>query len=129
MKRSPIKRTKPMRRRSRSTKYSRRPRDLEFMAWVRDQLCSVEEDWPDRDQQPTACLGPIQADHDSRGRGLGQKSDDRTCIPLCLGHHTERTDHSGTFKHLTRDQIRAWFDRAQARLDVTWNEHHGEVIA
>lgn len=128
MKRSPLRRT-PMRRRHRSTSYSRRPRDIDFMLFVKTLLCSVVEEWPSFPTMPTPCNGPIEADHDSRGHGLGQKSADSTCIPACTQHHRERTDHTGTFKHLKRDQARAWFDRAQLRTKTMWAEHHGEVVS
>lgn len=124
-----ITRHAPLRRGRRRSKYSKRERHPAFMAFVKTLLCSVVEEWPDYPNKPTPCSGPIEADHDSRGRGLGQKSDDRSCIPMCTGHHRERTDHTGTFKHIPREQIRAWFSRAQLRTQTLWRERNGEVIA
>lgn len=127
MKRSPLRRT-PMRRRHRSTSYSRRPRDIDFMLFVKTLLCSVEEEWPDVDQRPTACGGVVEADH-MGSRGLGQKADDRTCAPICTQHHRERSDHTGTFKHITKEQEREWRARAITRTLTLYAEHHGEVVS
>ncbi len=67
----------------------------------------------------TPCRGRVEADH-MGARGIGQKADDRTCAPLCSGHHRERTDHFGTFKHLTRDELRAWRARAIEHTQQAW---------
>lgn len=123
MKRSKPLRRSRMRRGSKRSRYALRPRDRARMEFVRTLECSVAFEAPDPNRAPSRCLGPIEADHDSRGRGLGQKSDDSTVIPLCTGHHRERTDHTGSFKYLTRDQVRAWFDRAQQRAQQFWLEH------
>jgi hypothetical protein len=127
VKRSPLKRTR-MRRRRGSTKYSRRTRDFEFMGFVKTLLCSVEEEWPNVDQRPTDCGGEIEADH-MGDRGLGQKADDRTCAPMCTWHHRERTDHTGSFKHVTRDHERGWRSRAIARTQTLFAERGGECLA
>ena len=120
MRRTPLRRKTPLRSRRRS-RYARRERDTTFMLFVKTLLCSVEEERPDADREPTACYGPVEADH-MGARGLGRKADDRTCAPLCRQHHRERGDHSGSFKHLTRDQVRAWRARAIARTQTMWNE-------
>lgn len=54
-------------------------------------------------------------------RALGRKADDNTCAPLCMQHHRERTDHSGSFRHLTRDEARAWRARAITRTQAAWS--------
>lgn len=127
MRRSPLRRS-PMRRRSRSTKYSRRPRDVPYMLFVKSLLCSVEEERPDPDREPTPCSGVIEADHAGR-RGISQKADDRTTIPICTGHHRERTDHTGSFKYTTRESNRAWLDRAITRTQTLYAERNGDSIA
>lgn len=101
---------------------------MAFMAFVKTLPCSVEEEWPDVDTIPTTCRGPIEADH-MGARGLGQKADDRTCAPLCTGHHRERTDHTGSFKHVTKDHERGWRARAVLRTQTIWLERNGHVIA
>jgi hypothetical protein len=127
MRRTPLRRT-AMRRRSRPTSYSRRPRDLPYMLFVKTLLCSVEEERPDPDREPTPCWGVIEADHAGR-RGISQKADDRTVIPICTGHHRERTDHTGSFKHTTRESNRAWLDRAITRTQTIYAERNGDTIA
>lgn len=91
------------------------------MLWIKGLLCSVEEERPDPYHMATGCRGEVQADH-MGARGLGQKANDRTCAPMCRLHHRERTDHGGSFKNLTRDQLRAWRTRAIARTQTMWNE-------
>lgn len=114
-------RRSPMRRGAKRSKYARRERHWDFMSFVRGLLCSVEEDRPDPDHDPTPCSGEIEADHAGR-RGIGQKADDRTCIPMCSGHHRERTDHSWSFKHLNQEQLRAWIARQILRTTTLWTE-------
>lgn len=106
MKRCSLKRSTPLRRQFwmkqfADTKYRRRPRDRAYMAWIRRQPCCA------RETATTPCQGRVEADHAGR-RGIGQKADDRTCIPLCRNHHRERTDFSGTFRYHDHESMRAW---------------------
>lgn len=104
---TPLKR-KPMRRKPRSTKYSRRERDTAYMGFVKTLRCSAKTySMPWRVDIDTECGGGIEADH-MGPRGLSNKAKDSTCAPMCSSHHRERTDHSGVFKHATQAQIRAW---------------------
>lgn len=119
--RKAIRRTSPMKRGRKLSRYAKRPRDTEFMLWVKTLLCSVEEERPCADLEPEPCAGPVEADH-AGARGLGQKCSDRECIPLCSAHHRQRTDHSGTFKHVSREDERAWRSRAIARTQAMWAE-------
>lgn len=142
MKRStPLQRTSPLRTRSnlrrrtrlsarsKTNSYRKRPRDLEYMRWVKRQPCIVRtlsphsfiryehgRVWP---MPPSSCQGPVEADH-AGDRGIGQKADDRTCIPLCQNHHRERTDHLRSFRPLTRDELRAWRTAAIERTQAAW---------
>lgn len=109
-----------IRRGSKRSKYARRDRDFQFMGWVRLRVCSVRVEPPDPNRAPTPCNGPVEADH-MGAHGLGQKADDNTCAPLCQQHHRERTDHSGSFRHLTRDEARAWRARAIERTQAAWS--------
>lgn len=70
-------------------------------------------------QEQTTCEGRVQADH-AGSRGLGQKSADDTCIPLCRNHHGERTDYRGTFKNWNAAMMRSFNDWAieRTRRDV-----------
>lgn len=107
MKSTPLKRGKPLRRkawlrsRSKTSSYRRRPRDLDRMRWIKRQPCAA------RGVVDTLCCGRVEADHAGE-RGLGQKADDDTCIPLCQQHHRERTDRTGGFASWSRTKMRAW---------------------
>lgn len=94
-----------MRRRPGSTKYSRRDRDFDFMAFVKQGPCIAAGMSP--------CEGEIEADHAGR-RGLGMKASDDTCIGLCTLHHRQRTDFSGPFRSWDQAQMRAWLEAAIA---------------
>jgi len=114
MKRTPLKRGKPLRRRSwirttRKTAYQRRPRDRAYMDWIRSHPCAAEGLSP--------CAGPIESDHTGR-RGLSRKAHDRTFIPLCKLHHRQRTDFSGPFRAWDKDQMRRWLDGT-----LQWYQH------
>jgi hypothetical protein len=113
-----------MKRKHKSTKYSRRERDFAFMGFVKGMLCSAIEEWPDVDVPPGDCEGEVEADH-AGARGLSQKCPDNECIPLCALHHRQRTDHSGAFRTLTRDQARAWRARAILRTQTLYRESQG----
>ncbi len=127
MKRTPLRRS-PMRRGTRRSRYARRQRDFAFMGWVKTQPCSVTEDWPAFPVEPTPCGGEIEADHMGM-RGLSRKAADDTCAALCTQHHRERTDHSGAFKTLTREQARAWRERQILRTQVQYAESRGLEVA
>ncbi|MGN6107086.1 MAG: hypothetical protein ACTHU0_18410 [Kofleriaceae bacterium] len=89
------------------------------MLAVKRLACSVRVDPPVAN--PTSCHGHVEADH-MGDRGLGRKADDRTCAPLCWRHHHERTDHTGTFRSLSRDELRTWrarqIERTQREVDA-----------
>lgn len=119
-----IRRRTPLRRRTRlrargKTSYRRRPRDLDRMRWTRRQSCMVRTIPPDPNRI-TPCSGPVEADHMGE-RGLGAKAADATCVAMCRGHHRERTDHTGCFRDLTRDELRVWRADAIARTEAAWS--------
>lgn len=114
MKRTPLKRgRKPLvrrtrlRARSKTKKYARRERGWDFMAYILKQPCAVRHG---NVVVIHPCEGRVQADH-AGTRGLGVKSADDTCIPLCRKHHGERTDYKGFFKNWKGPQMREWCDR------------------
>lgn len=133
LRRSPLRRTSPLARRTRlrprgDTKYRRRPRDFAYMGWVKRQVCMVSILAPMLFMRAgkilglkttSRCSGPIEADH-MGARGMGQKADDRTCVPMCSNHHRERHAHAGTFFHLNRDEMRAWRTEAIAITQAGW---------
>jgi len=116
----PLRRTKRLTSKRSTSSYARRPRDMEFMGFVRTQPCSVSVEAPDPIRAPSPCSPRIEADHMGE-RALGRKADDTTCAPLCSQHHRERTDHSGSFRHITRDEARAWRARAIDRTQAAWS--------
>jgi hypothetical protein len=134
MKRSELKRRTwitrraPIRRGRRRSKYSKRKRDIPYIQFVKTLLCSVVEEWPNYPAKPTPCRGATEADH-MGDRGITRKADDRTCAPMCTGHHGERHSHTGTFKYCTKEQLRGWKRRAIARTQTLWAERNGEVVS
>lgn len=107
--RTPLKRT-PFRRGAKKSKYARRPRAIDYMLFVKTLPCAafgVSAEYQ--------CDGPIEADHAGE-RGLGQKSPDSTCIPLCSSHHRHRHNVSGAFAGWSRERMRAWLNQ---RICVT----------
>lgn len=102
----------PMRRSGRKSKYKRRERDVDFMLWVNRQPCAVPTFFgTDFSSGPSRlCYGRVQADHAGR-RGIGQKADDKTCIPLCEKHHAARNDFTGMFKTWDQAMMRTWLAR------------------
>lgn len=123
--RKPLRRRTPLRARGK-TRYRLRERDMNYMGWVRRQPCIVRElppsgflTVPELNPHTTPCYGRVEADH-AGDRAFGQKADDATCIPMCRGHHRERTDHAGTFSPLTRDELRAWRIAAIERTQAAW---------
>ena len=63
-----------IRRKARPNKYNQRPRDLEYMSFVRGLRCC------------RCGQGPSEAHH-AGDRAFGRKADDHTCIPLCNSCH------------------------------------------
>lgn len=126
--RSPLRRSRFMRSNRRS-KYRRRERDFEFMGWVKRQPCLLCSLPPYLFMQVartmgfkalTPCAGVVEADH-LGARGIGQKADDRTCVSLCSKHHRERHDHAGSFRPLTKPELRAWRARAIEMTQAAWS--------
>lgn len=106
MKKTPLRRRNPLRlRQKRISKYRARARDFEYMAWIRRQPCAVRAEH----RLTSPCAGRMEADHAGL-RAMGQKADDRTCIPLCHKHHVQRTSMSGVFATFTKTTMRAWLD-------------------
>lgn len=123
--RTPMKRG-PMRRRPRSTSYSRRERDTDRMGWIKTQLCAVTGTSPEAGpwrgpKPPDQCQRAVEAHHAGR-HGLGQKSDDDTCVPLCDHHHDALTDLTGVFNGWPPGALREWqnamIERYRARYET-----------
>lgn len=131
MKRSPLRRKtslkrKPMRRKLRSTKYSRRERDFDRMAWCKTLPCAVVkldvlEGPAGRLGRMLLCDGPVEAHHAGE-HGVGQKAPDDTVVPLCVLHHKELTDRRGCFAGWPPHALKEWelalIERYQGYYDV-----------
>jgi len=87
------------------SKYARRPRDLDYLAWVRTLPCCAPGMF--------ACGWRAEAHH-AGARGLGQKAGDHTAIPLCRIDHDHLHNATGTFAGWTKAQRRAWQDKQAA---------------
>lgn len=87
------------RRNKKTTSYSRRERGWDYMEWVKGLPCLLAAGG--------GCAGMIEADH-AGDRGLGQKSKDAECIPLCSRHHRDRTDRQGMFGSFDAQNMRDW---------------------
>lgn len=124
VKRTPLKRKKPMRRGAKRSKYAQRPRAIEFMQWVRTQPCCIDiafdrlwraagivDGIPMVHLRDLRCAGPIEGNHaGERIAGLGTKALDRTIVAMCRDHHRQWTEYSGIFSGLTHGQRRAIAD-------------------
>lgn len=69
------------------SRYTDRPRDFAFMSWIKSQQCAVCE------KNHTPSFGTVYAHHAGQ-RGIRQKAEDRTCIPLCWRHHDRNSSTS-----------------------------------
>lgn len=118
-----LKRTTPLRRRTRmKPRRDRRRRssrwvDDAYRAEVRMLQCCLHR------MHPWAhfCRGEIDPHHAHHGRhGVGTKSDDWTCIPLCRAAHDDAEGKRGFFRGWTREQMREWHDAraAETRREV-----------
>lgn len=98
-------------------------RNFDYMGWIKGQPCALSPHGlsltglVDRPGRPAwsavltaagPCSGLVEADHAGLDRGLSQKADDDTCVPLCQHHHQDRTETNGYFATLTLDQRRMW---------------------
>jgi len=70
---------------------AKRTRDFSFISWIKSQPCVVCE--KHSLHLFAKRFSPSQAHHAGH-RGLSQRADDRTCIPLCWTHHDRNSPHS-----------------------------------
>ncbi len=146
MKRTPITskttiaRKTPLRARSKRNSYRWRERKVDYMRRVRRLPCIVSA-WRELSfgmrmdvleiisdsaglrvpiaSSESRCWGRVQADHAGE-RPLSHKAGDGTVIPLCKGHHGQRTDYRGMFKDWNGQMMRVWCTWAinETRLEV-----------
>jgi hypothetical protein len=110
-----------LRRRRSTPRRSSRVRDVDFMRWVKTLGCMAYELGRETGHR---CGGVVEADHGGR-RGLGQKADDTTCIPLCTEHHRQRTDFSGAFKSWSKARMRGWLGACVLLTKALWRAQQG----
>lgn len=89
LRKTPLKRRKPMRQKRSRPRRSGRVRDRAYLLAVKGLPCCLVGTGD--------CSGPIEADHAGR-RPLGRKCNDDEAIPLCRKHHRDRTDALGFFR-------------------------------
>lgn len=85
--------------------------DRPYVDWVRARSCIVATH---------GCNGGIEAHHAGNDRGLGQKADDSTCVPLCVAHHREFHGATGYFKTMDKAMRRAWAKSAIERTQANY---------
>lgn len=66
-------------------------RDREYLKLLDDEPCCCCYQWVTVDNRavPRYPAGGIHHHYGKRGKGVGQKCDDRECVPICLKHHNE----------------------------------------
>jgi hypothetical protein len=74
--------------------------DLAYMAFIRMLPCAAAV--------LGRCAGRIDAHHAGEKPGVAMKAHDRTCIPLCRGHHDDFHAHRGPFAGWTKGERRVW---------------------
>ncbi len=85
-----------------------------YMAFVRARACC-------------SCNAPGPSDsHHTGERGVGQKADDYSCVPLCRRCHEQVTDHY-TLPGRDRAEVVLHFLRVQVALLAEW-AHDAEVL-
>lgn len=116
------------------SKYARRPREFDRMAWIRTQPCVIRTEsaqwwatrgsammWRGGDVSGDRCEGTIEAHH-AGIRGVGQKALDDTVVPLCSHHHRDLTDRRGLFADWPPGTLKAWelgvVDHYQRRYEL-----------
>jgi hypothetical protein len=110
---TPLRRRTWLRPRSRTKKYRRRLRHVDYMLFVKKLACSARHLSP--------CSGPVEADHVGR-RGISQKSDDRLTVPMCQKHHRERHGFCGAFRDFDQERMRQFIAEALVKTQLAARE-------
>lgn len=99
---------KPLPRRRSRPRRSLRVRDEGYKATVRGLPCAMRFVPILGGTGPIGfCEGEVEPDHQGE-RGVGQKADDTSCVPMCHKHHRDRTDYRGYFKGWDGQRMRDW---------------------
>lgn len=115
--RKPLQRFTPILPRRRRRRRSERVHDLAHMLGVKQLPCRLSGLEPCRGAPRTHANGEmlwhppwaIEADHQGP-HPLHQKSSDRETVPMCPGHHDDRTNGRGYFKGWDKVRMREWCD-------------------
>lgn len=113
MKRSPLKRSSPIRRKRARREVNQTPADAAYLKAVRLLPCCAP-----RAFLPLALVndldhaGLVHAHHAGRKPGTSLKAHDSTAIPLCDKHHRAWHGANGVFRGWTKAQRRYWADAA-----------------
>lgn len=100
------------------SRYTVRPRNWEYMDWVRSQRCLLAKKGGAGD-----CQGRTEADHAGVDHARGRKAPDETCIPLCTRHHRDRHEATGFFRDMSKDERRQWRLEAIVRTQQAYFAH------
>jgi hypothetical protein len=127
--RTPMRRSKPMRQRSRKPRDRGALDDPAYLTYLRAQPCRAPG------LPPHQGGDPHHARHqaDGRGVGAGLKSRDHRAISLCREHHADIHALAGPFKGWDKARVHAWVEVqiAEQRADYlrggAWrrSERHG----
>jgi hypothetical protein len=120
VKRTALKRKKPMRRRSSRRVRRKTAAERAHLDRVHASPCAgdgrlfVRVDSPD--MMLHLCDGPIQAAHFRNMTGVGRKESDLTTIPLCRSLHEQYDQAKGVFAGWGRDARKQWHLARQAEF-------------
>jgi hypothetical protein len=93
----------------------------DYISWVHRQECAAQ---PCADRQ-------IEANHSTRGRGLGQRTHDSKAFPLCGRHHRQFHDErvTGFFAGWTRDEVNRWQDEMSSKYSERYAAEQAAIAA
>lgn len=95
------------------TNVKRKP-DRKYLAWLHTIPCA-------------ACGAmPVEAHHDRKGMGIGQRAADRRAIPLCSDHHRNGRE---AVHQLGRKQFEERFALDTAAVIAMLNQEYDERVA
>lgn len=93
-------------------------RDDDYRAWLRRQPCAIaDEIGHARDCRTYGADGCDAAHLGDRGTGI--KAPDRTCVPLCRGHHEDQHNVRGSWPRDRGERTTMY-----KRLIALWNRRY-----
>lgn len=74
-------------------------------------------------RRPCCACGKAGGDaHHKVGAGMGLRSHDSTCVPLCRGCHDDAHALRGLFRGWSREKMSEWHDRKAAACRVLFKQ-------